>query len=297
MDAAETPFEFFTVASLTRIGNASAGTLAELLNGLENSSDASIFHHTFQTLGSHHFLTEGFSNDFAQWVLADANRDALAEQLAALDIRDYTSIDAAEVGAERGDGGVVADIKRGELFGEGVAIGVGENPLGEVVRKAFGEVVVTAEGLVGVMKNGGIGAMLEAVEKLRERAGRMVPDLGEIGDGEEFEWGFGGGHRSTGWTGKAEKRVSRRAEQSPRATEVGRRRAKRRKVMRREPPHCSAVSRRESPPGRKSVWRPSGKRFVRGRCHAYGTCARSAPIRRIRGPGRWRWPSDRCRKD
>src|SRR3974390_3385290 len=94
MEPAETPFEFFTVASLTRIGNLSAGTLAELLTGLEQCSDASIFHHTFQTLSSHHFLTEGFSNDFAQWVLADANRDALAEQLAAFDIRDYASIAA-----------------------------------------------------------------------------------------------------------------------------------------------------------------------------------------------------------
>jgi len=44
--------------------------------------------------GSHHFLTEGFSNDFAQWVLVDANRNDLAEQLAALDIRDYVSIAA-----------------------------------------------------------------------------------------------------------------------------------------------------------------------------------------------------------
>lgn len=94
MNSAETPFEFFTVTSLTRIGNYSAGTLGEFLNGLEQCTDASIFHHTFQTLSSHHYLTEGFSNDFAQWVLADANRDALAEQLAALDIRDYTSIAA-----------------------------------------------------------------------------------------------------------------------------------------------------------------------------------------------------------
>jgi hypothetical protein len=90
----EAPFEFFTVAHLTRIGNLSACTLSELLKGLEQCSDASIFHHTFQTLSSHHFLTEGFSNDFAQWVLAEANRDALAEQLAALDIRDYSSIAA-----------------------------------------------------------------------------------------------------------------------------------------------------------------------------------------------------------
>src|SRR5260370_26142101 len=94
VNAAETPFEFVTVSYLTRIGNQSAGTLAELLTGLENCSDASIFHHTYQTLGSHHFLTDGFSNDFAQWVLSDTNRNDLAEQLAALDIRDYASIAA-----------------------------------------------------------------------------------------------------------------------------------------------------------------------------------------------------------
>ena len=94
MEVADTPFEFFTVAHLTCISNLSAGTLDELLKGLEECSDASIFHHTFQTLSSHHYLTEGFSNDFAQWVLAGANRDALAEHLAALGIRDYTSIAA-----------------------------------------------------------------------------------------------------------------------------------------------------------------------------------------------------------
>ena len=92
MNTAETPFEFVTVSYLTRIGNQSAGTLAELLAGLENCSDASIFHHTFQTLGSHHFLTEGFSNDFAQWVLAGLNAAPLAEQLAALDIRSFLAI-------------------------------------------------------------------------------------------------------------------------------------------------------------------------------------------------------------
>ncbi|HEX4543180.1 MAG TPA: DUF5752 family protein [Candidatus Acidoferrum sp.] len=94
MSAAETPFEFVTVSYLTRIGNQSAGTLPELLTGLEHCSDASIFHHTFQTLGTHHFLTEGFSNDFAQWVLSDTNRSDLAEQLGALDVRDYMSIAA-----------------------------------------------------------------------------------------------------------------------------------------------------------------------------------------------------------
>jgi hypothetical protein len=94
MNTAETPFEFFTVSSLTRIGNQSAGTVCELLAGLQQCSDGSIFYHTFQTLGTHHFLTEGFSNDFAQWAHADASREDLAEQLEALDIRDYASIAA-----------------------------------------------------------------------------------------------------------------------------------------------------------------------------------------------------------
>src|SRR5260370_11466099 len=94
MNTAETPFEFVTVSYVTGMGNQSGGNIAGVLTGLEHCSDASIFHHTFQTLGSHHFLTEGFSNDFAQWVLSDTNRNDLAEQLAVLDVRDYVSIAA-----------------------------------------------------------------------------------------------------------------------------------------------------------------------------------------------------------
>jgi hypothetical protein len=77
---------------LTRICNHKATHLAELQAGLENCSDASIFYHTFQSLSRHHFLTEGFSNDFAQWAMAACNRPEVAERLAALDIRDYLSL-------------------------------------------------------------------------------------------------------------------------------------------------------------------------------------------------------------
>jgi hypothetical protein len=89
---AESPFQFATVSYLTRICNQTARNLGELRTGLETCSDASIFYHTFQSLGRHHFLTEGFSNDIAQWVLAALNRTNLAEQLAALDIRGYTDL-------------------------------------------------------------------------------------------------------------------------------------------------------------------------------------------------------------
>jgi hypothetical protein len=92
MKAATQPFAFSTAAYLTRITNQIARSIADLAHCVAECSDASIFHHTFQTLGEHHFLTEGFSNDFAQWVLTSANRVELAEQLGSLDIRDYLSL-------------------------------------------------------------------------------------------------------------------------------------------------------------------------------------------------------------
>ena len=92
MKSAQCPFQFLTASYLVRIQEIKASTLGELAEGLENCSDASIFFHTFQSLGRHHFLTQGFSNDFAQWILTACNRPELAEQLAILDIRDYTSL-------------------------------------------------------------------------------------------------------------------------------------------------------------------------------------------------------------
>ncbi len=92
MKTAENPFRFVTASYLPLILNQKATTLAQLSACLESCSDASVFYHTFQSLSRHHFLTEGFSNDFAQWVLASCNRPELAEQLASLDIRDYVSL-------------------------------------------------------------------------------------------------------------------------------------------------------------------------------------------------------------
>jgi hypothetical protein len=91
---AKVPFRFMTASYLIRIHNQTAENLVELLAGIDQATDASIFCHTFQTLGEHHFLTEGFSNDFAQWVLASLNRPVLAEWLGGIDIRDYVSLAA-----------------------------------------------------------------------------------------------------------------------------------------------------------------------------------------------------------
>jgi len=101
-------FKFTTASYLNQISVLKALRLADLPEGLEKCSDASIFFHTFQSLGRYHFLTEGFSNDFAQWALAACNCGDLAEQLAALDIRDYLSL----ADLRRDIGRVVADYCR-----------------------------------------------------------------------------------------------------------------------------------------------------------------------------------------
>ena len=92
MKQADQPFQFVTSPFLSRINNHVAANLAELRDGIAHASDESIFYHTFQTLGRNHFRTEGFSNDFAQWVLAAMNRAQLAERLASIDVRDYLGI-------------------------------------------------------------------------------------------------------------------------------------------------------------------------------------------------------------
>lgn len=89
---ANEPFQFATASYLVLIGNQEATNPIELERGIGTCSDASIFYHTFQSLGRHHFLTEGFSNDLAQWALGSCNRPLLAERLASVDIRDYVSL-------------------------------------------------------------------------------------------------------------------------------------------------------------------------------------------------------------
>lgn len=88
------PFRFMAAATLTRVCGVQASTIAELLEQLRGISADSVFNHTYQSLSMHHYLTEGFSNDFAQWALAACNAPELAEQLAALDIRQYESVEA-----------------------------------------------------------------------------------------------------------------------------------------------------------------------------------------------------------
>lgn len=86
------PFYFNTSAHLLRITGQQANTLSEFLDRLRECPEDSIFQHTFRTLEEHHFLREGFSNDFAHWALSACNEPSLAERLAGVDVREFTSV-------------------------------------------------------------------------------------------------------------------------------------------------------------------------------------------------------------
>jgi len=91
--AAVEPFQFFTVAHVTRIGDQKANTVRELVMGVERCSDESIYHHMVEALGSEEDLAGRASNDFAKWAHGPANCEGLAELLGALDERSYASIE------------------------------------------------------------------------------------------------------------------------------------------------------------------------------------------------------------
>lgn len=86
------PFYFNTSAHLLRITREKASSLAEFLEALRACPEGSIFQHSFRTLEEHHFIREGFSNDFAHWAVSACNEPGLAEGLASVDVREFTSI-------------------------------------------------------------------------------------------------------------------------------------------------------------------------------------------------------------
>jgi hypothetical protein len=88
------PFEFKSAAHLMFIDRERASNIDELQEALHTCKEESIFQHTFHTLEEHHFIKEGFSNDFAQWTYVSLGEVGLGERLAALDVREFTSLEA-----------------------------------------------------------------------------------------------------------------------------------------------------------------------------------------------------------
>src|SRR6478672_12519993 len=90
---AVTPFEFKSAAHLLFIEKERACNIGELARALRSCPEESIFQHTFRTLEEHHFIKEGFSNDFAHWAYVELGEVGLGERLASLDVREFTSLE------------------------------------------------------------------------------------------------------------------------------------------------------------------------------------------------------------
>lgn len=86
---AAAPFEFYTLAHVTRNRGRSASTLGELLAGLRSSSDESIYHHTIASL---YATSKPALNDYAQWAFTGLNRNDLAERLSIVDSLEFETI-------------------------------------------------------------------------------------------------------------------------------------------------------------------------------------------------------------
>src|SRR5258706_13485194 len=81
-------FVFNSGAHILRIGTERARNLNEMLEAVRVVPDSSIFQHMFQTLADHHYIREGFSNDFAHWAFFSCNETGLTDRLAGIDLRE-----------------------------------------------------------------------------------------------------------------------------------------------------------------------------------------------------------------
>ncbi len=85
------PFVFKQCTNVLKSAQRKAGTIGELLQGITEVSEASIFHHTYQYFLKGHVLE--YTNDFAQWVGESLEEHTLAEHLSGVDPYDFSSVE------------------------------------------------------------------------------------------------------------------------------------------------------------------------------------------------------------
>ena len=88
------PFHFYSSLNLTLLTNRRARDLAELLDGIRSVRGSVIYYHTHHFLAQHLYLSPEPPNDFAYWVTNVLHEDALAEQLAAIELVQFSTIRA-----------------------------------------------------------------------------------------------------------------------------------------------------------------------------------------------------------
>lgn len=85
-------FRFWTASNLILLTGERAETVGALRDLIADCPSACLFYHTYQVLREKHYVVDRYPNDFAQWLLASAREETLAERFAGLDIRQYRTI-------------------------------------------------------------------------------------------------------------------------------------------------------------------------------------------------------------
>jgi hypothetical protein len=93
MKTAGKPFRFYTRQNLTHLTGKKAANLRELLTGIKEASDMCIYYHTHHYLEQHEFLSPEPPNDFAYWITNVLQNKLLGEEIAGLDLRQFSTLD------------------------------------------------------------------------------------------------------------------------------------------------------------------------------------------------------------
>ncbi|MHB8904680.1 MAG: DUF5752 family protein [Melioribacteraceae bacterium] len=89
---AKEPFQFYTRQNLTYLTGRKATNISELLANIKEVPEMSIYHHTHHYLEQHEFLSPEPPNDFAYWITNMLQDKLLGEEIASIDLRQYSSI-------------------------------------------------------------------------------------------------------------------------------------------------------------------------------------------------------------
>jgi len=85
-------FRFYSKHDLTVLMGKRAKSGKELLEGLKQVPDSSIYYHTHKFLQQYHYLTPAPPNDFANWAITSLNDDVLGEKLSSVDVVQFGKI-------------------------------------------------------------------------------------------------------------------------------------------------------------------------------------------------------------
>lgn len=118
------PFQFYSSQNIIFLTGKKAKNLHELLNGIKDVEEMSIYYHSHHYLEQHEVLSPEPPNDFFYWITHDLQNKMLGEMVASIDLRQMNSlkeiqsrfIEVIERSLIQKNGMVLTNVSPGEEF-------------------------------------------------------------------------------------------------------------------------------------------------------------------------------------